>query len=118
MTHSDEKPKSAGQRMIDRLLRGVPEEARLPDNDTTDPLEGTWKESAYLDENGMLVLRYWSQKDYVVADGWDQVKPDEAHYAELCEKYGLKKNGDTSQIFKRFIDGDWVIVDDKPSPAS
>lgn len=104
--------------MMDKLLSGVPEEARLPDNDTTDPLEGTWKESAYLDENGMLVLRYWSQKDYVVADGWDQVKPDEAHYAKLCEKYGLKKNGDTSQIFKRFIDGDWVIVDDKPSPAS
>lgn len=114
MSYSDEKePKSAGQRMIDKLLRGVPEDARLPDNDTPDPLEGTWEESAYLDENGMLVLRYWSQRDYVVADGWDQVKPDEAHYAELCEKHGLKKIGDTNQILKRFIDGEWVIVGPK-----
>lgn len=119
MTHSDEKePKSAGQRMIDNLLRGVPEEARLPENDTPDPLEGTSKESAYLDDDGMLVLRYWSQKDYVVADGWDQVNPDEAHYAELCEKYGLKKPGDTNQIFKRFVDGEWVVVDDEQDPAA
>lgn len=114
---ASDQAQSDGQSMIDRLLRVVPEEARLPDNDTLDPLEGTWKESAYLDEDGTLILRYWSQKDYVIADGWDQVKPDEDHYAEFCEKYGLKRNGDTSQIFKRLIDGEWVVVDDKQNPA-
>lgn len=114
MTHSDEKePKNAGQRMIENFLRGIPDEARLPDNDTPDPLEGTSRESAYLNDEGMLVMRYWSQKDYVVADGWDHVLPGESHYAELCDKHGLKKPGDSNQIFMRFIDGECVEVDEK-----
>ncbi|MBZ0186444.1 MAG: hypothetical protein K8F91_09375 [Candidatus Obscuribacterales bacterium] len=53
MADSDEnEPRNAGQRMIENFLRGVPEEARLPDHDTSDPLEGTSKESAYLDDDG------------------------------------------------------------------
>lgn len=113
MTHSDEKEhKSAGQRMVENFLRGVPDEARLPDNDKPDPLEGTSRETAYLEDDGKLMMHYWSQREYVVASGWDEVRPEETQYAELCEKHGLKNPGDTNQIFKRFIDGEWVKVDE------
>lgn len=46
---SDEnKPKNDGQLMRERALRGIPEEARLPDNDKPDLIEGTSREIAFI----------------------------------------------------------------------
>jgi hypothetical protein len=56
----------------------------------------------------MLVVHYWSQKDYVIGDGWDQVLPGETHYSELCKKHGLKKPGDSNVIVMRWVNGEWV----------
>lgn len=74
----------------------------------SEKLEGTSRETAYLNDDGMLVMHYWSQKNYAVSDGWDHVMPGEAHYAELCRKHGLKKPGDSNLIVMRFVDGNWV----------
>jgi len=106
------KPKSAGQKMIENFLRGVPEKARLPDNDTPDPLEGTRREAAYIDDDGKLMMHFWSQRDYLIASGWDEVQPDESHYADLCRRHGIKSPGDANQIFMRFVEGEWVEVDE------
>lgn len=107
---TDDEPKNAGQRMIENFRRGVnmSDEEIQRESQTPDELEGMSRESAYLDEEGMLVMHYWSQKDYVMGDGWAQYMPGQSEYAVLCEKHGLKKPGDTNVIVMRFVNGEWV----------
>jgi hypothetical protein len=101
---------STGEKMIEYFTRDVPETDREPDNEGHDLLEGTSRETAYLDENGMLVVHYWSQKDFVVGDGWAHLMPGDTDFDELCKKHGLKKPGDSNQILMHWLDGKWVTV--------
>lgn len=83
MAVSDEnKPKNDGQLMRERALRGIPEEARLPDNDKPDLIEGTSREIAFIDDDGNLCINYFGQKDYVSGRGWEQFSPDDPQYEE------------------------------------
>lgn len=107
----EEKSKSAGERMLENFLRGIPDEVREPDNDTPDLLEGTSREIAFIGEDGSICVNYFGQQDHVSGRGWEQIKPDEPMYAEYCAKYGLKKPGDSKLILRKFIDGQWVEVD-------
>ena len=113
MTDSDENGlQNAGQRMRERVLRDIPEEARRPDSGGPDLIEGTSREVAFIDEDGSICINYFSQKDFVSGRGWEQFSPDEPEYAEYCAKYGLKKPGDSKCILRRFVDGEWVEVDE------
>lgn len=51
-----------------------------------------------------------------MGQGWDSIAPDDPNYEEYCAKYGLKKPGDSKRIFRRFIDGEWVEVDEEQQP--
>lgn len=63
MAHSDEnKPKNEGQRMRERALRGIPEEARLPEYDKPDLLEGTSREIAFIDDDGTICINYFEEQ--------------------------------------------------------
>lgn len=117
MTDSDENgPQNAGQRMRERALRAVPEAARRPDLSSPDLIEGTSREVAFIDEDGSICINHFSQKDFVSGRGWEQFSPDEPEYAEYCAKYGLEKPGDSKCIISRFIDGEWVVVEEKQEP--
>ncbi len=112
---TDNESKSAGEKILEMFRAGVnmTDEEIQRESQTPDSLEGMSRESAYLDEDGSLVMHYWSQKDYVVGDGWDHLMPEEKGYAELCEKHGLKKPGDANVIVMRYVNGEWV--EEKPS---
>jgi hypothetical protein len=107
---SDDKPKSAGEKILEKFRQGVnmTDEEIQRESQTPDPLEGMSRESAYIDDDGSLVMHYWSQKDYVVGDGWDHLMPGDKDYDELCKKHGLKKPGDSNVIVMRFINGEWI----------
>ena len=82
-------------------------------------LEGTSRETAFMKEDGSVALKYWSYKDEVIGDGWEEVKPGELTYAQVCERHKLSKPGDTNTIVERWIDGKWVIqVDDTDTAKS
>lgn len=114
---SDDKAKRAADRIAENFLKDIPEEARLPD-DTPDLIEGTSREIAFIGDDGAICINYFSQKDYVSGRGWEQFLPDDPQYAEYCAKYGLKKPGDSKCILRRFVDGEWVEIDDKQDQAN
>lgn len=113
----DDKTKSAADRLAEKFLLDIRAEDRLPENDTPDLIEGTSREIAFIDEDGTICINYFSQKDYVSGRGWEQYKPDDSQYSEYCAKYGLNKPGDSKCLFRRFIDGEWVMVDDEQDPT-
>lgn len=107
---TDDEPKTAGEKILENFLRGpfVPDEEFEENAAASGKLEGTSRETAYLNDESMLVMHYWTQKDYAVSDGWAHIMPGDADYEELCNKHGLKKPGDANQIVMRFINGEWV----------
>lgn len=111
----DEKLKSGGDKLLENFLRGpfLPENEIAENEAASAQLEGTSREVAFIDEDGTICINYFGQKDYVSGRGWEQFSPDEPQYAEYCKKYGLKKPGDSKCIFRRFIDGEWIVVDEK-----
>lgn len=113
----DDKTKSAADRLAENFLMDIPEEDRLPENDTPDLIEGTSREIAFIDDDGTICINYFGQKDFVSGRGWEQYKPDDPQYSDYCAKYGLKKPGDSKCLFRRFIDGEWVVVDDEQDPG-
>jgi hypothetical protein len=36
--------------------------------------------------------------------------PGDPDYEELCELHNLQEPGDASTIFKKLIDGEWVLI--------
>ncbi|HMO21870.1 MAG TPA: hypothetical protein PKC98_12990 [Candidatus Melainabacteria bacterium] len=108
----EEEAKRKVAKMTENFLKGVPEEARLPSNEP-DPLEGTSHEVAFIDDDGALFIRVSGQKDFVMGQGWDSIPPGDPKYAEYCAKYGLEKPGDSKTIFRRFIDGQWIEVEEE-----
>ena len=106
----DEEAKNWVEKMTEKFLKEIPDEARLP-SDEPDLIEETSREVAFIEEDGSLFMRISGQKDYVMGQGWDSIAPDDPSYQELCAKYGLKKPGDGKCIISRFIDGEWVEVD-------
>ncbi len=113
----DDKTKSAADRLAENFLMDIPEEDRLPESDTPDLIEGTSREIAFIDDDGTICINYFGQKDFVSGRGWEQYKPDDPQYSDYCAKYGLKKPGDSKCIFRRFIDGEWVVVEDEQEPG-
>lgn len=96
---------------VDSEPRPSPEEIeriRAERKTAHDAMEGTSKESAFMSEDRSVNLKYWSYKDGVIGDGWDLVKPEDAHYQEVCTKHHLVKPGDSNTITSKWIDGNWV----------
>jgi hypothetical protein len=73
-------------------------------------LEGTSRETAFMKEDHSVTVKYWSYKDGVIGDGWDEVQPNESTYIHVCERHKLSKPGDTSTITEEWVDGQWVTV--------
>lgn len=109
---NDDKEENVGDKMIEYLTRGVSDEDREPRDGEVDLIEGTSREIAFIGEDGTICINYVGQKDYVSGSGWEQFLPDDPQYAEYCAKYGLKKPGDSKCILRRFVDGEWVEVDE------
>lgn len=75
-------------------------------------MEGTSRETAFMKEDRSVTVKYWTYKDGVIGDGWDEVKPGEPTYAQVCERHKLSKPGDTNTIIQKWVDGGWVAQDD------
>lgn len=108
----EEEAKRKVAKMTENFLKGMPEEARLPSHEP-DLLEGTSHEVAFIDDHGALFIRVSGQKDFVMGQGWDSILPGDPKYAEYCAQYGLEKPGDSKTIFRRFIDGQWIEVEEE-----
>lgn len=85
----------------------VSDEQFAKNTEASQALEGTSRESATLNKDGVLLMHYWSMKDHAVAEGWHEFKPDDADYADLCARHGLSKPGDSNQIILKWQDGEW-----------
>lgn len=75
-------------------------------------MEGTSKESAFMKDDRSVTVKYWTYKDGVIGDGWDEVKPGEATYDDLCARHKLTKPGDVHTITRIWVDGNWVAQGD------
>ncbi len=113
MSNSNETPKiPANKSLTENFAEGVElsdEEIRI-EQTKPDPLNNTSRETAYIDDDGTLVVHYWSMKDFVTADGWENLKPSDSEYVAISKRHGLEKVGDTNQILKIWRDGDWQPV--------
>ncbi|CAN5234381.1 hypothetical protein BH11CYA1_BH11CYA1_50690 [soil metagenome] len=102
-------------RYVDRVEtdpRNTPEETAQFKADR-EALLGTTKEWAemQLDRSIELNIVQWLP-DGSRGHGSALSAPGDPDYKELCKLHNLQKPGDASTIFKRLIDGVWVIVDD------
>ncbi|HEY9684265.1 MAG TPA: hypothetical protein V6C86_21985 [Oculatellaceae cyanobacterium] len=84
------------------------ERIRAERNAAHEAMEGTSKESAFMNDDRSVNIKFWTYKDGVIGDGWDLVKPEHAHYQEVCAKHQLRKPGDSNTITSKWIDGNWV----------
>lgn len=111
---TNEQPQNAGQKILAKFLQGpfVSDEEFEENTAASDKLEGTSRETAYLNDEGVLVIHYWSQKDYVMGDGWAHYAPGDKDYDELCKRHSLKKPGDSNVIVMRLVNGEWT--EEKP----
>lgn len=117
-SHEDEKAKSAGDKLSENFLRGpfLSNEEIARNEAASANLEGTSREVAFIDEDGTISVNYFGQKDFVSGRGWEQFSPDDPQYEEYCSKYGLEKPGDSKCIISRFVNGEWVVVEETQGP--
>ena len=113
--NNDIRPKGWLKKLTERILSE-------PDNTAED------SEKFRADREALLgTTRQWAvmQPDFTIARDLIQWLPDGTRghgasvsapgnpdYEELCNLHNLQKPGDASTIFKRLIDGEWVVVDD------
>lgn len=81
-------------------------------------LEGTSKETAFMQENRSVAIKYWSYKDGVIGDGWEELSPEDGeHYQKACAKHNLKNPGDANTITMRWKNGQWVPEENRARSA-
>lgn len=114
MTEED-KSKGRFTRLNERLLAGrdnTPEE-RANFKAEREELYGTAREWAEMQPDLTIaknIVQYLA--DGTRGHGASLSAPGNHDYEELCKNHKLKKPGDASTIFKRLIDGVWVVQDD------
>lgn len=82
-------------------------------------MEGTSKEVAFMSDDRSVTVKYWTYKDGVIGDGWEELSPkDGEHYQHVCLKHNLRNPGDTNSITLRWINGQWVTEDDASKAKS
>jgi hypothetical protein len=92
---------------IDRLQSNSPEEIAQGSN-TWEAMDGTSREMAFMLEDGSVSVRTWSYKDGAMADGWEELKPSDDSYKDVCTRHGLNEPGDANTIVCKWIDGKWI----------
>ncbi|CAN5176411.1 hypothetical protein BH11CYA1_BH11CYA1_45780 [soil metagenome] len=112
---NEERPKGWLKRYTDRVLTGPqnsPEEI-ADSNAIRKALAGSAREWAQMQDDLSIAqsLIEW-MPDGSKGHGASVSAPGDPDYEELCKLHNLQKPGDASTIFKRLIDGVWVVVDD------
>ena len=102
----DSEPKPSDEEIARRQLER---------QEVADAMEGTSRESAFMNEDGSIALKYWSYKDGVIGDGWEEIKPGEPTYMQLRERHKLSKPGDANTIIEKWIDEKWVVQEEQRS---
>jgi hypothetical protein len=110
----DERPKGFLKRYIEKVEAGPQNSAEeiAQFKEEREALRGTSREWAELQADHSIVkdsVQYL--EDGTRGHASSTVTPEDGSYAELVQIHGLLKPGDASTVFKRFIDGAWVIVD-------
>lgn len=76
-------------------------------------VDGTMTESALMMEHGEIGVRTWSYgPGEVRGDGWSTISSDEENYEEAKRQYCLSNPGDYYCIIKKWIDGEWVVIEE------
>lgn len=113
MTDSN-KPKGRFTRLHERLLAGpenTPEETAQFKADR-EALLGTSNEWAQMQPDLTIAqnIVQWLP-DGTRGHGWSVAAPGDPDYEDLCKEHKLEKPGDSSRIYKKLVDGEWVIQD-------
>lgn len=112
---NEKLPKGRLTRLTERILSepdNTPEESAQFKADR-DALLGTTREWAEMQPELSISqnIVQW-MPDGSRGHGWSVSVPGDPDYEELCRNHKLEKPGDASTIFKRLIDGVWVVQDD------
>ncbi|MDZ4832581.1 MAG: hypothetical protein SGJ27_02150 [Candidatus Melainabacteria bacterium] len=76
--------------------------------------KGTMNESAMMLDNGEIAVKTWCHgHDGVIGDGWLQFLPTDDDYEKAKQEYGLNKPGDNYYVIKKWVDGEWVVQEEK-----
>jgi len=75
---------------------------------------GTMIESAMMMDNGEIAGKTWCHgHEGVIGDDWFTVMPNDKDYEKAKSYYALSKPGDKYSVVKKWIDDDWVVVEEK-----
>jgi len=102
-------------KLTERLLSGprnAPEEVAqlMPEREG---LKGTARQWAEMQPDHTIARHLAQSLPNGMNASADSISaPGDPDYGELCKLHNLKKPGDASTIFKRLIDGAWVVADD------